>query len=221
MNLLVIDTTGPTCSVGLRCPQRDDLIVSEQMARGQAERLAPMAQEILSSVALRPSDIDRIGVTTGPGSFAGTRVGVAFARGLALATGADCVGVSCLQWWASGVDSAINHPVFAVHDARRGELVIQSFSSGNPLDAPLTLSIDAARAYLMERQKSGAPVEASNLIGSGAGLIFPAEEGAPEGFTPDLVNLLDLVSNLTPPFNSPRPFYARPPDAKLPGGVSA
>ncbi|GJL96356.1 MAG: tRNA (adenosine(37)-N6)-threonylcarbamoyltransferase complex dimerization subunit type 1 TsaB [Hyphobacterium sp.] len=221
MNLLVIDTTGPACSVALRCPDRADLIVSEQMARGQAERLAPMTQEILASAGLRPPDIDRVGVTTGPGSFAGTRVGVAFARGLALATGAECVGVSCLQWWASGVDPAINHPVIAVHDARRGELVIQSFTSGKALDAPLTLSIDAAQALLLEQLESGAPVEALNLIGSGARFIFPAEEGAPVDFNPELVDLLDLVSNLTPPFNSPRPFYARPPDAKLPGGVSA
>jgi tRNA threonylcarbamoyladenosine biosynthesis protein TsaB len=221
MHLLVIDTTGPACSVGLRIPERDDVILCEQMARGQAERLAPMTQDMLAAAGLRPSGIDRIGVTTGPGSFAGTRVGVAFARGLALATGAECVGVSCLQWWASGIEPAAHRPVIAVHDARRGEVVAQSFLNGKALDAPRTLEIDEMRALLMERMNTGAPVETPNLVGSGARLIFPVETGAPNDFRPHLVSLLDLVSALNPPFERPKPFYARPPDAKLPGGVSA
>lgn len=206
--------------MALRCPAREDLIVSEEMARGQAERLAPMVQEILALAGLQPSDLDRIGVTTGPGSFAGTRVGVAFARGLALATGAECVGVTCLQWWANGVDPAIKSRIMAVHDARRGELVVQAFAYGQSVGEPRTLPIDVVQAQLVENLQNGAPVEALSLIGTGVGLVFPDETSPMPEFRPDLAGLLDLVSRLAPPFESPKPFYARPPDAKLPGGGS-
>ena len=94
MRILAIDTTGQGCSVALRAPGQADLVLTEAMARGQAERLAPMVEGILETAGLSPRDLDRIGVCTGPGSFAGSRIGVAFARGLALAVGADCVGIT-------------------------------------------------------------------------------------------------------------------------------
>lgn len=216
MKLLVIDTTGPACSVALRVPGRADLVCSEDMPRGQAERLAPMASEMLAQAGLAPRQIDRIGVTTGPGSFAGTRVGIAFARGLALATGAECVGISNFRAWVKASDPDDGYPVVAAHDAKRGEVVLQRFESGQPAGPPRTLPVEDFRKYVMDALQAGDPMFALTLVGSAAPLAAEGDSpGAPASV--DIGAVLDLASLAEGPFDPPRPFYARPPDAKLPG----
>ncbi len=219
MRLLVMDTTGPACSVALRVPGQADLVCSEAMARGQAERLAPMVAEVLAKAGLTPRDLERIGVTTGPGSFAGTRVGVAFARGLALATGADVVGISNLEWWAFEAHSEGLSTVLAVHDAKRGEFVVQRFEDGVPQTPPLLMIEEKAKNYALEALESGRPVSAMIMTGTGARLLFPVPREDAD-FQPDLTRLLSFAEQAEAPFHPPKPFYARPPDAKLPGGVS-
>jgi len=214
MRLLVMDTTGPACSVALRVPGQADLVCSEAMARGQAERLAPMVAEVLAEAGLAPRDLDRMGVTTGPGSFAGTRVGVAFARGLALATGADVVGISNLEWWALDTGMAEGESVLVVHDAKRGEVITQAYGPDGALSAALTQSLaDAASQIERAAPSTGSSMK---LTGSGAHLL----DQRPERSAPDLTMLLELAAGSEPPFDPPKPFYARPPDAKLPGGRS-
>jgi len=97
MIVLAIDTSLDACSVAIL---RDGVVLascSEPMQRGQAERLAPMVQEIAQGAGIAFADLDRIAVTTGPGSFTGVRVGLSFARALALAVGKPCIGVSTLE----------------------------------------------------------------------------------------------------------------------------
>ncbi|MEE2565436.1 tRNA (adenosine(37)-N6)-threonylcarbamoyltransferase complex dimerization subunit type 1 TsaB [Hyphobacterium marinum] len=196
MRLLVIDTTGPACSVALRLPGAADRLVSETIGRGHAERLAPMVETLLAEAGILARDLDRIGVTTGPGSFAGVRVGVAFARGLSLATGAPAVGVSTLAVRARQADPTGERRVAIVHDARRGERVVQAFDRGRPAGDPETIAAAEedgwrARHNLHDR----------------------------EAETPlDLTVLLDACEMVGEADVPPSPFYARPPDAKLPGG---
>ena len=90
------DTTLNACSVAL--VRGDEAwMLSEPMQRGQAERLAPMAGEVLAQAGLKWGDVERIVVTTGPGSFTGVRVGLSFARALALALDKPCIGISTLE----------------------------------------------------------------------------------------------------------------------------
>ena len=67
------------------------------MHRGHQERLAPLVAEAMAQAGAAFPDLDRIGVTVGPGSFTGLRVGLAFAKGLAIALGIPCVGVGVLD----------------------------------------------------------------------------------------------------------------------------
>lgn len=216
--LLALDTTNAWCIAALRRPGHDDLVRAERIGRGHAERLAPMVAELLADAGLLPPDLSKIGVATGPGSFAGTRVGCAFARGLALATGAEAAGVSNLAVIARMADPVLQARIAVVHDAKRGELVVQLFDRGQAAGGPERLSTQAATDWLRSRAGTGV-----RQVGSGAPILRAALERTDwpddvfsEGPDLDPRVLLDLADASTAP---PSPFYARPPDAKLPGGV--
>ena len=86
-------------------------------------RLLPLVDQVLEG---RVRDLTRVVVIRGPGSFAGLRVGIAAARGLAIATGADVVGVSTLE----AVAAAAGGDGIALHPLGRGELARQPFVNG-------------------------------------------------------------------------------------------
>src|SRR5215207_11035135 len=93
--ILALDTSLEDCAVAIAAGGRVTL-VRETIGRGHAERLFGMVEAALAEAGLRLADIDRFAVTVGPGSFTGIRVGVAAARGFALATGKPAVGISTL-----------------------------------------------------------------------------------------------------------------------------
>lgn len=78
---------------------------SEEMARGQAERLMPLLQDMLDSQGVAWRDLSRIGVGIGPGNFTGIRISVSLARGLALSLGIPAIGVSTLDAIRAGTAS--------------------------------------------------------------------------------------------------------------------
>ncbi|KPP82104.1 MAG: tRNA threonylcarbamoyladenosine biosynthesis protein TsaB [Oceanicaulis sp. HLUCCA04] len=207
--VLVIDTAGRWCAGALRCADGRVITHDERMDRGQAERLAPMVEALLGEAGLHPSQLWRIGVATGPGSFAGTRAGTAFARGLALASGAQAIGISSLSAMALEADPDSTGSVFTAHDARRSELVWQVFRRGVADGAVTRSDTDAAKRAL-------AASGADRLTGSGAVLLDPSSawhDHAP------LEALLALCESADAHAPLPSPVYARPPDAALPGGV--
>lgn len=214
--ILIIDATGEACTAAVRVPGRADVILSERIGRGHAERLAPMAAQALEQAGITAKDLSRIAAAVGPGNFAGTRVGVAFARGLALATGADCLGLSNMTILARMADPAGARRVAVVHDAKRGEVVLQHFLRGAAQGPPARMTVAQARAALAE----AAAARPLTLAGSAAGLMAGpglTDSGAHE---PCPAAMLDLAEAATPPFAQPAPFYARPPDAKLPGAAA-
>jgi tRNA threonylcarbamoyladenosine biosynthesis protein TsaB len=211
MTLLAIDTTGSDCSVALRVAGQPDLCRTDAIGRGHAEHLAPMVAEMLGLAGVSPAQLTRIGVTIGPGGFAGSRVGVAFARGLALATGAEAVGIGNLAVLARSTGST--GPLAVLHDARRGDVVLQVWA-GETVSAPERLALHEVPGRILELAGSS-----GQLAGGGAGLIELS------GFVDlgiaaiSLPALLDLAEAADPALSPPSPFYARPPDAKLPGGL--
>ena len=90
-NTLAIDTTFGACSAALRLAPHDQaqdtqtISRYEAMTTGHAERLVGMIADVLRDAALGFDELNAIAVTVGPGTFTGTRVGVAAARALALA----------------------------------------------------------------------------------------------------------------------------------------
>ena len=94
MPLLAFDVAGNACSAAVWSGGEVIAHVSEEMERGQAERLAPMLQSVMDAAALAFSQLQIIAVTVGPGSFTGIRIGLAMAKSLALATGRPLYGVT-------------------------------------------------------------------------------------------------------------------------------
>ena len=90
---LAFDTAAAHCAAVLLCGARVAARRHEPMQRGQAERLMPMLEEMLTEADHAWRDLDTIGVCTGPGNFTGCRIGVAAARGLAFGLGVPAIGV--------------------------------------------------------------------------------------------------------------------------------
>ncbi len=211
MIVLALDSCLGACSAAL---SRDGVSldwISEPMTRGHQERLAPMIADLMTAKGLSFADLDRIGVTVGPGSFTGLRVGLAFAKGLALALDRPCVGVGTLEALAAAPPT--NGACAALIDAGRGRIYLQMFDGGTAISGPDVLSVGEAIARLVEAFPSGDV----RLTGPGVGLVAAAlpratvcGRAAPD---PRAVAQLAAAAPLTPP----RPLYLRPPDAKVKG----
>ncbi len=217
MNLIAIDTAVEACSVGVVAGARE-VLKSEVIGRGHAERLMGMIANAMDEAGLGFADLERIAVTVGPGSFTGLRVGVAAARGLALATGAPAIGIGTLAVHAESARHEIGAaPVLAVLAAGRGEIYGQSFAEdGTPEGEP-----EAAPAETFARR-----IAANTLIaGSGAAAlaeILGQEARARtvhERSVPDIAALCRLAAAAPVTGAPPRPLYLRPPDAKPQAGA--
>ena len=210
MLVLALDTCLSACSVAVCDGARVLAAASEPMDRGHQERLAPLAEETVRNAGVRFADIDRIGVTVGPGSFTGLRVGLAFAKGLGLALGRPVIGVGALPALALSVgDRGL---VAAAVDARREQLYLQIFVDGEPAAEAEAVTSEDAAARLRTVYRGGPAV----LMGSGAylldGALAPLQIDPRTAPDPAVIARLAAIAPVAPP----RPLYLRAPDAKLP-----
>lgn len=120
---LGFDTSAAHCAAALVCGDRVLASRFEEMSRGQAERLFPLIEEVLAAAGKSWTDLDVIGVGTGPGNFTGIRIAVAAARGLALSLGTPAIGVGTPEALAFGLP----RPCRIVIPARGGEVIWQDF----------------------------------------------------------------------------------------------
>jgi tRNA threonylcarbamoyladenosine biosynthesis protein TsaB len=214
MIVLALDTATGACSAAVIQGAAVLAQRSEPMTRGHQERLALLVREVMSEAGVAFAEIDRIGVTVGPGSFTGLRVGLAFAKGLGLALSRPCIGIGTLEALAASDPGP--GLTAAVIDAKRGQVYLQVFQDGAPVMAPDVLPVETAAARLAEFWAGGL----ARLIGPGAALLDGVLTGAEvhERAAPDPVALARLAA-LRPPGIPARPLYLRAPDAKLPGGL--
>ena len=212
MILLALDTALEACSVAILDGEQVLAARSEPMPRGHQERLALLVEELMAEAGLAFPALNRIGVTVGPGSFTGLRVGLSFAKGLGFALGRPVVGVGTLQALA-GSRSADGLKA-AVIDARRDQVYVQAFRGLEAAGHPEALPLRDAADLLIKLD----PLGPTALIGSGAGLLAPTFPNAtldPRSGA-DPVALARLVAEAVEPIGAPQPLYLRAPDAKLP-----
>ena len=148
MRLLAVDTALGACSVAVI--EGDKILFHHfaEMARGHAEALAPMVERAMRDAHMAFADLDRLGVTTGPGTFTGQRVGLAFMRGLKVALKKPLIGVTTLEAMAAATQSS---KAAAIHDAKREEAYLLLWENNETILAPAVMpfaeAVEKIRAF--------------------------------------------------------------------------
>lgn len=198
MLTLGLDTTGAYCSAALVDSAKIHAYAADQIHRGHAERLGPMVQDLFKQANIKAKDLGRVSVCVGPGSFTGVRVGLAFAKGLALPWDIPMSGVSGLEVWARSADPEGQTTLLACADVRRNDLFWQIWDHGTASGEPVLSSKDDVPTTF-------------NVVGSGSEVLGKSKSS--DFICPALVGWLGARSD-----QPAAPLYHRPPDAKLPGG---
>jgi tRNA threonylcarbamoyl adenosine modification protein YeaZ len=217
MRVLAIDTALEACSAAVLDTEHAASAVheSQPMIRGHAEALMPLIARVLDRAGLPAERLDRIAVTVGPGSFTGLRVGIAAARGIALAAGKPAIGLTTLAAFAAPLIAADDTlPVASAVDARHDRVYLQVFGPGGlTLIKPRLTSIDDAI-----RVSLGGP---PRLVGTGAELLWcawPSGELPPASVdgarAPDIQWVARLGAAAPADASPPKPLYLRAPDAQ-------
>jgi tRNA threonylcarbamoyladenosine biosynthesis protein TsaB len=219
MLILAIDTALDTCAAAVLDTEASKLIAQESqgMKRGHAEALMPMIGRVIARSGVGFAALDRIAVTTGPGSFTGLRVGLSAARGIALAANKPAVGVTTLTAYAApAVGQNGESPVVSAIDARHDQVYLQVVGgNGGPLIVPQLVPVEEA----LTAWRFGAPY----LVGNAARILadrWPAHAVAPVAVdareAPDIAWVGWLGAAVSPGSAPARPFYLRAPDVKPP-----
>jgi tRNA threonylcarbamoyladenosine biosynthesis protein TsaB len=228
MNVLGLDTCFPALSValgtGVGAPGVRVFARTEPMATGHAERLVPLIEDLLAEAGLPIAAIERVAVTCGPGSFTGTRIGIAAARSLRLALGVAVVPFTSLEAIALSPQTGAAEPdedLLVAIDAHRGEAYVQRFDGvtrdaiGPPkiVTAADFAGLGGDRALLVVGTGATAVAAAVTAAGGVArarpGMIFP-----------DMAAAVRRAANRAPATRPVEPLYLRPPDAKPQDGKS-
>jgi tRNA threonylcarbamoyladenosine biosynthesis protein TsaB len=219
MLIFAIDTALEACSAAVLDTGRGAILAHESrpMLRGHAEALMPLVKRVLDLARLDFAQIDRIAVTTGPGSFTGLRVGISAARGIGLASAKPVVGLSTLAAFAAPYIAADDTmPVVAVVDARHDHVYLQVVGpGGRTLIAPRLIPL--REALRVSAATSGAP----HVVGNAANLLvagWPADERSPTTIeqrgAPDIGWVARLGAAAAETGSPPKPLYLRAPDAQ-------
>ena len=172
LTLLGFDTASAACSAALWVG--GEVVAWRRIETGgrHAETLVPMLREVAAEGRVPLAAVDRFAVTVGPGSFTGIRIGLATARGLALASDRPLIGLSTLEILAAGVpDAERDGPVLAALDAGRERLYVQLFDcSLSAILEPRALHA-AALPDLVAEAETGGPLIA---VGTGQAVALAA-----------------------------------------------
>jgi tRNA threonylcarbamoyladenosine biosynthesis protein TsaB len=219
MNILALDTATSACSAAL---WRDGMVLAHRFAimpRGQSEALLPMVRDVMRQSGCGFPDLGLIAVTVGPGAFTGLRIGLAAARGMALASGVGCLGLTTLEAVAHGVPGAERDgvPILVALESKRADIYAQVFSADlAPLGSPQALlPEDLARVVppgTVRVVGDAAERTAAVLAASGVDAVPSTAIGVPDAAT--IAGLAaDRADQAT---GMPRPLYLRPPDVRVP-----
>ena len=225
MKLLSLDSATTACSAAL---WGDGAVLAHRhraMMRGHAEALVPMIEEVVGEARVGYQELDHVVATVGPGAFTGLRIGLATARGIALAAGVPVGGVTTLEVLAhaTGGDERAGRTVVVVIETKRADLYLQAF---DPALTPLT----EPAAHLPEAAARRLPVGPLLFAGDGSARLAATLADRDVRYTrapgaPDAAEVAALAARRLAAGGAllvPTPLYLRPPDAakpRTPGGL--
>jgi tRNA threonylcarbamoyladenosine biosynthesis protein TsaB len=215
-----------------------DALVAEDSARvsnAHGESLLPMVDALFARERWKPGEVARWAVGVGPGSFTGVRIAVATAKGIALATGAELVGVTSLDALAYGLDEALDGPlVLSVVAAGKAEVFVQARRGGRVVLAPTHVPIATAAEWLASALPNIARDAAGQVSTASSRLVVAGEAALAIDWS--ALEVAGVVLAVEPPHDLPRasavgrialgrtpddadtlePVYVRPPEITMP-----
>ncbi len=218
MKLLAIDTASTLCAACVYDTERSAELGRAvlDIGKGHAEHLMSVVERALAESKLAFSDLGAIGVSIGPGSFTGVRVGVSAARGFALALGIPSIGVTSLEAVASAARDEFGAvTVMSAFDAGRDEIHAAIYdAAGMPINEPAIITLQNA----IEWSEVFEPV----LVGSAANRIAAAASRhvrvGSTAATAEIAIYARLAAAKGGVAEKPRPLYLRQADAKPQAG---
>jgi tRNA threonylcarbamoyladenosine biosynthesis protein TsaB len=233
MRVAAIDTSTGLGSVAL---VEDGRLVAEDSRRvsnAHGESLLPMVSALFASAGWTAADVARWGVGVGPGSFTGCRIGVATVKGIAIATGAEVVGVTSLDALAFGLDALAfgldalafgldGNLIVSLVAGGKGELFLQARRRGDLVVAPSHMRIAEIAEHLAALAPAGRVVVAGEAaaavdwtpLGGRASLIATPPHDAPRAAVIARIALAKAPDDA----DALEPLYVRPPEITVPKG---
>jgi tRNA threonylcarbamoyladenosine biosynthesis protein TsaB len=221
--ILALDSAGLACSVAVAVGDMVRHVEHREMPHGQAEALLPMIDRAMREASVETSALGLVAVTTGPGSFTGIRVGLAAARGIALALDIPLFGVTSFQAAVAACTPDPPGPVLVALESRRVDLFIQLFDPvRHPIGDPVAVMPEAL-AGIVTASIAGRPLTiagdaaaraATALAASGCVGVCAHGEPAVIGALRAVLRRWRRGEQHTPA----RPFYLRPPDVTFADG---
>lgn len=221
--VLALDSAAGGCSVAVTRDGEPLASAAQAMDRGHAEALMPMVRDVVTAAGVAWPSIDAIAATVGPGSFTGVRIGLAAARGLAIASGAATVPITTLEAIATAAATDIDGSTLLVAlDSKRRDFYAQWFDrNARPLDPPRVSTKDGLRAAARRRVRGGelhvagdaVPGVIEALGSDGVKLVAVPGTGCPDAVAIALLATDRFQRSGGAPL---RPIYLRPPDVSAP-----
>ncbi len=220
--LAAVDTSTALGSVALFEGGRLVAEDSRRVSNAHGESLLPMISALFERVGWAPADLTRWAVGIGPGSFTGVRIGVATVKGIALATGAQIVGVTSLDAVAYGLEG--DALIVSTVAAGKGEIFVQARRGGDLVLAPMHLPVAQVASRVLAVEPTGRIVVAGeaaraadwSALGARLTLMLEAPHDLPRA--PALAAL--AAARAPDDADTLEPLYVRAPDITMPRGAT-
>lgn len=189
--ILAIDTSTEACSVALQMGDQTIAQFADE-PRSHSRLLMPMVQQVLAEAQIKVNQLDAIGVSIGPGSFTGLRIGFAAVQGMAYGADISVVPISTLELMVATYarqQSAQSGGIIALLDARMSEFNLGRYQLGEDnqivaVEADQLVSTEKAIELIEANQPSAIIGDAGNLFESASYTKL---------FTPIYPNAIDIL----------------------------